>query len=353
MKESENPLVSIIMPVYNRAGLVVETLQSIRTQTYQNWECIVVDDGSTDNSFEVIQNYRERDKRIQVFKRIREPKGAPTCRNIGMEQSKGEFIIFLDSDDVMADFCIERRMSFFKEHPTKDFLVFQSLIFEKEMHDKNLLWNIDTEENDLNRFLRTDALWPICGPIYKREIFKKTGLFREGLSFYQDFDLHLRMLLLDCKYLKFLDLEPDCFIRYHFNNSVSNSIDFTSDKKVLQQRIDFFIYQLEFIRRNHIQLDVSQRDTLWNVLFYFSSRWLMEHGDRHKFYGNWMRAQKLSLVNPIKYYIAFLPAVLSSWQKRSKYFIKLKTLYCKMFKKYLADDKVIFNSTLHKIELAK
>ena len=164
------PLVSIIIPIYNRADLIVETLQSVIAQTYENWECIVVDDGSSDNSFDVIQNFSEKDKRIRADTRVREPKGAPTCRNIGMKMSKGEFIIFLDSDDLMADFCLERRLALFKKHQDADFLVFQSLLFEKEIKDKNLLWNVDTEENDLNRFLRIDALWPICGPIYKRKI---------------------------------------------------------------------------------------------------------------------------------------------------------------------------------------
>src|SRR5690606_2194775 len=114
-------------------------------------------------------------------------------------------------------------------YPDEDFLVFQSLLFEEKRDDKNLLWNVDSGEDDLQRFLRIDALWATCGPIYKREVIAEIDGFREGLPFYQDFDLHLRCLLLKLRYRKFLNLESDCFKRHHFNNSVSNSIPFTSD----------------------------------------------------------------------------------------------------------------------------
>ena len=101
MDTIETPLVSIVIPLYNRAELIAETLQSVLMQFYQNWECIVVDDGSTDNSFQVIKSLFEKDNRIKVYERNREPKGASTCRNIGIEKSNGEYIIFLDSDDLL------------------------------------------------------------------------------------------------------------------------------------------------------------------------------------------------------------------------------------------------------------
>lgn len=348
MQESK-PLVSIIVPIYSRAVLIRETLQSIQAQSYQNWEAIIIDDGSTDGSYEVVEKCCKSESRIKLYKRQREPQGAPTCRNIGIEKSTGEFIIFLDSDDRMADNCIERRVSYFNKYPDEDFLVFQSVLFENKVHDRNICWNIDSKENDLDRFLRIDALWPICGPIYKRKTITDVDGFREGLPFYQDYDLHLRLLLLKCKYRKFLNTEPDCFIRYHFNNSVSNSIPFTSDANILQQRIDFFFSQLEFIKKNKIQLTQSQTKTVWNVLYYFCSRFLLEHNNPNAYHKNWFKARKLMPVNFYKHNIAYLVPVLTSLQKKSKYFIKAKSLYISYFKKYLADDTVIFNSTLKKI----
>jgi glycosyltransferase involved in cell wall biosynthesis len=105
----EESLVSIIIPSYNRAHLIGETLDSVLAQTYPHWECIVVDDCSTDGTYEVVKNYAKNDFRIKLFKRDREPKGANTCRNIGFEKSQGTYIQFFDSDDLMCkDYLLDR-----------------------------------------------------------------------------------------------------------------------------------------------------------------------------------------------------------------------------------------------------
>jgi glycosyltransferase involved in cell wall biosynthesis len=97
------PLVSIIIANYNRADLIEETLNSIKNQSYSFFECIIVDDGSTDDSVNVIQNWIKRDDRFQFFRRPKSiRKGANACRNWGfMEKSKGDLIKFFDSDDIM------------------------------------------------------------------------------------------------------------------------------------------------------------------------------------------------------------------------------------------------------------
>ena len=97
-----NPLVSIIIPTYNRAHLIGETLDSIIAQTYTNWECIVVDDGSTDETDSLLAAYCAKDKRFQYHHRPSDrPKGANACRNYGFELSKGEYVNWFDSDDLM------------------------------------------------------------------------------------------------------------------------------------------------------------------------------------------------------------------------------------------------------------
>lgn len=98
MKEG---LISIIIPTYNRAHYLRFTLQSIESQTYTNWECIVVDDGSTDDTEMLVQQFL-KDERFKFMKRPGTfSKGANSCRNYGLEHSKGEFIQWFDSDDVM------------------------------------------------------------------------------------------------------------------------------------------------------------------------------------------------------------------------------------------------------------
>ena len=116
------PLVSIIIANYNRADLIEETLDSIKNQSYPLFECIIVDDGSTDDSVNVIQNWIQRDNRFQFFSRPKSiRKGANACRNWGFkEKSEGNLIKFFDSDDIMlkdhikisVDLIVERKLNF-------------------------------------------------------------------------------------------------------------------------------------------------------------------------------------------------------------------------------------------------
>ena len=98
-----NALVSIIIPTFNRGHLLGETLDSISAQSYPNWECIIVDDGSSDFTAELVEFYLERDSRFCYYQRPeKRPKGANACRNYGFEKSIGEFIQWFDSDDLMT-----------------------------------------------------------------------------------------------------------------------------------------------------------------------------------------------------------------------------------------------------------
>lgn len=102
MNQFEKGLVSIIIPVFNRENFLPETLHSILVQTYTKWECIIVDDGSSDSSLKVAMEYANNDNRFIVYNRPwYKKKGANTCRNQGFELSKGEFIQWFDSDDLM------------------------------------------------------------------------------------------------------------------------------------------------------------------------------------------------------------------------------------------------------------
>lgn len=96
------PTIAIIIPVYNRAKLLPETLDSILMQTFTDWECILVDDQSADDSFAVMEAYQKKDDRIKVYKRPKElKKGANACRNFGFKKSAASHIKWFDSDDIM------------------------------------------------------------------------------------------------------------------------------------------------------------------------------------------------------------------------------------------------------------
>jgi glycosyltransferase involved in cell wall biosynthesis len=111
--------------MYNRATLVGETLDSVLAQTYSDWECIVIDDRSTDNSVEIVQKYVEQNSRIRLLIRPAErPKGACSCRNYGYENSNSELIYFFDSDDLLSPGFLATVAEGMKQNPTADYIVF-------------------------------------------------------------------------------------------------------------------------------------------------------------------------------------------------------------------------------------
>lgn len=127
-----NSLISIIIPVYNRANVISETLDSIINQSYYNWECIIIDDGSYDNTIEILKNYSNSDKRIKYFKRPNHiSKGANPCRNYGFKICSGNYIKWFDSDDIMLPKHLEVAMNTLVNN-NLDFVVTDTLNFEHE-----------------------------------------------------------------------------------------------------------------------------------------------------------------------------------------------------------------------------
>lgn len=109
-----NSLVSIITPTYNSAKYIAETFQSVQNQTYQNWEWIIIDDGSSDDTEIVVNSLKEKDKRIQFFK-LEQNSGPAIARNTGIEKAKGNYMTFLDADDIWFPNFIENSINTIKE----------------------------------------------------------------------------------------------------------------------------------------------------------------------------------------------------------------------------------------------
>jgi teichuronic acid biosynthesis glycosyltransferase TuaG len=107
----ESPLVSIILPLYNSENYIENTIESICKQTYQNWELLITDDSSSDNSFLLVRNYSELEGRIRLF-RMAENRGAGAARNYAIKRAKGRYIAFCDSDDLWKPEKLETQVRF-------------------------------------------------------------------------------------------------------------------------------------------------------------------------------------------------------------------------------------------------
>ena len=246
MTSEIKPLISFITPSFNREKLVAETLESLLGQEDPRWENVIVDDGSTDKTAEIIQSYVQRDARFRFFRRDREPKGACICRNIGVERAHGRYVVFLDTDDLVAPHCAGQRVRTMEANPDLDFGVFQAMSFEHQPGDLGRWWNIDkVGADELGRQFRQDALCQGTGPAFKKESFVKVGLWDETLTLWQDIDLFFRLYIQRYRYRKFFQLPADVHIR-EYPHSLSRSDFFARHKlesrfRVVQRAVQLLV----------------------------------------------------------------------------------------------------------------
>ena len=222
-----SPLVSIIIPAFNRAHIVNETVNSVLAQTYTNWECIVVDDGSTDATVQIIEKCIKEDNRFQIKTRTpNRKKGPSSCRNIGIEIAKGELIIFLDSDDLISSVCIQNRVDFYLQQPNYDFYIFKSDIFyEHEFHNQSPFNPSLTNYSDHDYFkLFSLGKTPFCvmSPLWKLSTLEKLNGFDENLMILEDPDLHYRAFQNSMKSLTHIGGIADSYYRVRTEKQIKN-----------------------------------------------------------------------------------------------------------------------------------
>lgn len=192
--ENNKPLFSIIIPTYQRAHLIWKTLDSIVAQTYSNWECIVVDDGSTDNTKEIINSYAFKDSRFQYFSRPKNLlKGANSCRNFGYEKSRGVYVKWFDSDDIMLEDCLSSTIALFIESNCDlvvsdiEFIDINGLALNK----KHKYFS----SNLIEDYLLGKITYYTFIPTWNREFLNlQTQFFDEHITNLDDWDFNLRML---------------------------------------------------------------------------------------------------------------------------------------------------------------
>jgi glycosyltransferase involved in cell wall biosynthesis len=186
-------LVSIIIPTYNRAHLIAETLDSILSQTYSNWECIIVDDGSTDETSNLVCEYIEKDNRFQYHKRPKDRiKGPNSCRNYGFEICKGDYVKWFDSDDILLPNALELANNCFSKSTDVVVSSLEYIGFNKNKIPKK---HVFLSQNVIQNYLTGKITYYICTPTWKKEFLKKQFyLFDETITNLDDWDFNLRML---------------------------------------------------------------------------------------------------------------------------------------------------------------
>lgn len=209
-------LISVVIPVYNNENVINETLDSVIRQTYNNWEVLCVDDGSSDSTAEIIHRYCQKDSRIKYVLRSEYPKGGSHCRNIGLQNATGKYIIFLDGDDILFPECLDNRLKVMKSH-NYDFAVFPMSMFQGNKHIRKTM-NDPYVKDYKSAFASVHAAWQVTQPIYRTEFVKNIGGFDIEFQRLQDIEFGLRAIVSSKGNFKtFFHQQCDC--NYRLSNS--------------------------------------------------------------------------------------------------------------------------------------
>lgn len=281
-------LISVIVPVYNVENYLRECLDSIINQTYQHLEIILIDDGSTDSSGNICDEYAKKDSRIVVAHR--DNKGVSGARNVGIELSKGEYITFVDSDDAIHEKFLEKLYDAIKQYNVN--IAVSNYYVYNEMD--NLFYYHHVKNEGVSLFNHNDFLYHLfkqdeiglalglsCGKLYARELF---DLIRFPLGRVHEDTIVVHKLFLSVEQFVFVH-RVDYLYRKH-SNSIMNSTDklikrlsdlcIAHEEKIVdmllrnmdvEEMLNYFIGVLNFCKYNLEIADATNTDVYFNICY--------------------------------------------------------------------------------------
>jgi len=189
------PKVSVVIPTYNAAQYIGETVESVLNQSYKEYEIVVVNDGSTDNTEQVLQKYGNR---IRYIKQTNGGEGA--ARNRGIREAHGEWVAFLDADDLWLPHKLKVQMEFAAQHPDVDLIYGDASSFDiNGVLTKSMFKERRPYEGYVINNLLVENFVPVLSVIVRKKCLEKSGLFKEGMKHCTDYEMWLRC----AKFFKF------------------------------------------------------------------------------------------------------------------------------------------------------
>lgn len=231
MNTGTSPHISVIIPAYNYAKFLPETIGSVIAQTYPDWQCLVIDDGSSDNTKEVVTELMKHDSRIHYY--YQENSGPTVARNLGLKLAKGEFIQFLDADDLIENKKFEKQLQLFKEENSPD-VVYGNVYYFKSSNPQTLYNGMALEGSkpwmkklsgsgkDMILAFLNENLMVIQAPLFKKKLVDLYGSMDEELFYNEDWELWTRFAIHNAKF-KYDESEgTNSLVRVHESYSNDN-----------------------------------------------------------------------------------------------------------------------------------
>lgn len=263
------PLVTVIIPCYNYGHLIQETLQSVLKQTYANWECLVIDDGSTDNTADVVKRYSLKDKRIKLI--TQRNGGQSNARNNGLKHAVGKYVQFLDADDLLQDDKLRNQVAYLESNPDVAVVYTEIRYFETDAPEQLLLSRDGKNQNPfpymsgkghaiLDYFLYQNPI-ELGALLFRKEVIDRVGYFDETIKGVEDWDLCFRIAACNYNFHFLKQAQSSILMRYHAESFSTSSEKMTIAFNKLKQKM------LSIIIVNDLLTSLSDRD---RALKYFA-----------------------------------------------------------------------------------
>ncbi|MBJ2126444.1 glycosyltransferase family A protein [Flavobacterium sp. IB48] len=265
----EKGLVSVIIPSYNYARFITETIRSLQSSFYQKWEAIVIDDCSSDETKTVVESLMKDESRL-IYERHDINKGLPATRNTGLKKAKGEFLLFLDADDIISPEKMNLHLEHFTNTPDIQISYSKCFFFldgntnkrylSRKLNNNGTVFTLNGGLKKMFPIFLNDNRITVLAPIVRSSLIEKVGFFNENLKQKEDWNFWMRCILEDAKFQYLDDDRAYGLIRVHGRSLLDNeteSLSYSDEfyrvlKKILYEnpvKYDSEIKQYEFFMK--------------------------------------------------------------------------------------------------------
>lgn len=265
-----HPVVSVIVPSYNYGHFIGATIESLQAQTFAKWECVVIDDGSTDDTADVVAQFAHADPRIKLFRQ--QNRGQAAARNYGLGQISGKYVQFLDADDLIEPRKLEQQVEYLEAHPNVDIVYGETRFFPTDRPEE-LLYAMQGENKPWQPGLSgtgDDMLLPlvrrnnvvICAALARREMIEHVGSFDEELPPLEDWEFWIRSALKGAHF-RFEDMDGTrSLVRSHTSSSSKNSLRVRLAEVLMRRKLTRLLAHDRQLYRMNAQLLAEAEGTL-------------------------------------------------------------------------------------------
>ncbi|MGO4943119.1 glycosyltransferase family 2 protein [Ruoffia tabacinasalis] len=263
------PLISVIVPCYNSEKWVLESLESVNKQTYKNFEIIVVDDGSYDNTKDIVKNYDS-----SIVYKYQQNKGPAAARNLGVSVAKGQYIAFLDSDDLWENNKLEKQLSYIQSNEETDLILTDVTVVNEKNEFLFYHYNsVPLNKHELIIELFLGNIGMNTPTIFmKKEVFNKVGGFTESLPLRED---HFFLMEISATF-NIAHMKEHLVRRRVRASSLSHSVDPNQILKMNLPFIDLSLKQFPFLstykKQVYSKLYTSIGKKFWSNKDFINSR---------------------------------------------------------------------------------